>query len=537
MRKRLSCWLDENRRVAAAFLVEREGSTPQETGLRLLVNDAGEIDGAISGGCVDGAVVELCHQTLADGKPRAIRFHGESEVLGDPGLLCGGAIRLWIGLLPHEVALSLVAETSPHGGLFLEGGLEEGPRTMRWENELTDSSPGLIPLPDGLFRFQEPGEKSRLALIVGRSGFTESLSLQAALLGFTVYVCEPRQAFAGPVAGAAKVLRQQPETCLEELKQAGQLKADSVILVCTHEAKFDGPALRSALRSPAGFVGAMGSRRTIADRKKRLTELGLSAAEIARLHSPLGLDLGGHTPAETAVSVFAEIIAAQHGGSGLALSRTAGPIHRPAPPKVALVLLAAGGATRFGADKLSAKLGGRRVLDWSLAAALDSPARPIFLVVRPGADFAPLPSEVESVTNPNPEVGLSSSVHCGLQAARNLGVEAVLFAPADQPFLSGALYRLLWDHFAVHRTSAVAAYQGERGNPVLLAASDWTAAESLTGDRGLSALLPHIDCTTVECGDLGNLNDIDQPSDLAAAEETLPPSIQAHGPTLSQAGG
>ncbi|MGB8466951.1 MAG: XdhC family protein [Terrimicrobiaceae bacterium] len=149
----------------------------------------------------------------------------------------------------------------------------------------------------------------------------------ARMLDYEVVVCEPRRRFAAATISADKVDGSWPNACIEKLAAAGRLGAGSVIIVCTHDRKFDEPALLAAVRSSAGFIGALGSRRTREDRRVRLLAAGLSESEVSRIRSPVGIDLGSETPAETAVSIFAETIAARRGGSGRPLTELSGAIH------------------------------------------------------------------------------------------------------------------------------------------------------------------------------------------------------------------
>ena len=330
----LACWLDQGRRVAAASIVEVSGSTPHGEGLVMLVNDHGDIAGAISGGCLDGAVAVACEKTLHEKQPGSEIFGASEGVWGAPGLTCGGSVRVWTYELPPDIGRRLAAAEGGQLTFTLEGSLETGPAAIRLEDSPSGDERTILSIgPQGRASFREQIGHRDLILLVGRSGFTEALIRCGRLLGCEVMVNEPRPRFAESLVGPETVVRSWPDACLRDLVAAGRLTERSAVIVCTHDPKFDEPALLAAVRSPAGFIGAMGSRRTVEDRRMRLAGLGLSPTELDRIRSPLGLDLGGTTPAETAISVFAEWIAFRHGGSARPLTEGRGSIHGAIPPR------------------------------------------------------------------------------------------------------------------------------------------------------------------------------------------------------------
>jgi xanthine dehydrogenase accessory factor len=182
-------------------------------------------------------------------------------------------------------------------------------------------------MPDGGQMFLEAFGRRRLFVVVGSSGYTEALCAQAALLGYESVVVEPRPRFAAGITCADGVIGSWPDAALEKLTDHGRLDATSAIVVCTHDSKFDMPALTAALQTPAGFIGALGSRATNMERFARLRAGGIPERELQRIHAPVGLDLGGATPAETAVSVAAQMIAIAHGRTAAPLRDTSGPLH------------------------------------------------------------------------------------------------------------------------------------------------------------------------------------------------------------------
>jgi len=191
------------------------------------------------------------------------------------------------------------------------------------------------------------------------------------------------------------------------------------------------------------------------------------------------------------------------------------------PDTTAIILLGAGRSSRFGGEKLLAPMAGRRVLDWALDAALESGLRPVILVTRPDLASIPLPKEVHLKVNPHPEEGLSASIRSGIQAAEAANCRAAIFAPADQPLLHGEVYRRLVRSRQAGHPIAVASFDGQIRNPVLLGVGWWDAANLLQGDQGLSRLIRTPGTRRVECGDIASVTDIDTPADLTGVEEIL----------------
>ena len=190
--------------------------------------------------------------------------------------------------------------------------------------------------------------------------------------------------------------------------------------------------------------------------------------------------------------------------------------------RVAGILLAAGGATRFGSDKLTADVGGRTLLQWSATAMLDAGLDPVLAVVRPGIAPA-MPPRVTPVLNEQWHDGIATSVRAGLAALdADMSVGAAVVAPADQPCCGPEVHRRLLDAFRASGSSIViATFDGVMRNPVLLARDQWTLADQIAGDTGLSSVVRRLRPLTVECGDVGSVVDVDTPADLERARAAL----------------
>lgn len=341
LREALAAWSAAGLRLAAATLVRTDGSTPRQLGLALVTTETGHTVGALSGGCVDAEVALACDRVLAGGPSEVLTF-GDDDI-DAAALVCGGAITVWVHPLSQEVVSAILgstdavvltrllagqvqqcAVTAPDATGHEPDPLQE--IAARWflhsrqRTELRDA-------PEGGQMFLEAFGRRRLFVVVGSSGYTEALCAQASLLGYDSVVIEPRPRFAAGISYADQVIGSWPDVALEKLAQLGRLDGTAVIVVCTHDPKFDEPALVTALQTTAGFIGAMGSRATSADRFARLRGRGIPAAALQRIQAPVGLDLGGASPAETAVSVAAQIIAVARGRSAAPLGDTAGPLH------------------------------------------------------------------------------------------------------------------------------------------------------------------------------------------------------------------
>ena len=372
------------RPCAAATIVRATGSVPRPAGTSMLISADGHVTGSLSGGCVEAAVAAVAEDVLADGRPRLESFgYSDSDAFA-VGLSCGGTLEVLVapvapemfpqvpdagapcalirrlpdaaaGVEPAaggETALPLLitdpartaatpaALLAAHGPALaaLSGTGDASRAAARLAPLLAAGRTGVVAL-DGTGDGDCAGAvlflESRLApprlVLIGANDFSAALARQGRLLGYHVTVCDARPAFttADRFPAAHQVQVQWPDSYLRVEAEAGRLDSRSVVCVLSHDAKFDVPVLAEALRMDLAYVGAMGSRRSHDQRMAALRAEGLGAAQLAALHSPIGLDLGAATPEETAVSVFAEIVASRSGAaaSGLPLRDVSGPIH------------------------------------------------------------------------------------------------------------------------------------------------------------------------------------------------------------------
>ncbi|MFF0461452.1 XdhC family protein [Streptomyces mexicanus] len=358
-------WTQEGRDFAVATVVSVGGSAPRGLGAALAVDSDGTVIGSVSGGCVEGAVYDLCVQALQDGTTVVERFGYSDEDAFAVGLTCGGVIEVMVTPVGAQApartvlraALSAAARSEPAalarvvrgpgdllGTALLvrpdgssEGGLGGHPDLDRaaaaearalldaGRTATVEIAEDGSHCPGGLTLLVEVNVPPPRMIVFGAVDFTAALVKAGKFLGYHVTVCDARPVFAtrARFPEADDVVVDWPHRYL----RSTPTDARTVLCVLTHDAKFDIPLLTEALRMPVAFVGAMGSRRTHADRERRLREAGLGERELSRLRSPIGLDLGARTPEETAVSIAAEIVATRRGGTGVPLTGSATPIH------------------------------------------------------------------------------------------------------------------------------------------------------------------------------------------------------------------
>ncbi len=339
-------WLAQGERPAVATVVGVYRSAPRPPGAKMAVSERGAIAGAVSGGCVEGAVVEVAEQVLRDGVPRLEHFGYADEVAWDAGLPCGGEIDVWVEPWGHDrlgelarageraARVSVLGAGAPRALLVRADGAVEG---TLGEDALDAAAVGAAEE----LMWVERSERRRVAgtdvfvdvvappprlVVVGAVDFAAAVCAIARAAGFRCFVVDPRSRFATPerFPDAERVVAGWPQDAFAQL---GGLDPATSVAVLTHDPKLDDAALLAALRSDAGYVGAMGSRKAQAVRRERLLDAGLGEDELARLSAPIGLDLGAVSAGETALSIVAEIVALRHGRGGGRLVHARGRIH------------------------------------------------------------------------------------------------------------------------------------------------------------------------------------------------------------------
>lgn len=357
-------WQADGTRFALATVTSTSRSAPRGAGATMALHPDGTVVGSVSGGCVEGAVVEVGTEVLATGRPQRVTYGVSDDEAMAVGLTCGGTIEIFVRpVTPGDLDLgALVTDVVTETPIALATIIDHPDddvvgrsllvRDDQVVGELSnvglrravvEAARGMLGQgATGLRHLGIDGERRKddvavmvesfaprpRMLVFGAIDFASAVASMGHFLGYHVTVCDARATFATPARfpDADEVVVDWPHRFLD----ATDVDARTAICVLTHDPKFDVPVLKVALRTEASYIGVMGSRRTHDDRRTRLLEAGVPSGALERLHSPVGLDLGATTPQETAVSIAAELVMVRNGGSGTPLRcrRSEGPIHR-----------------------------------------------------------------------------------------------------------------------------------------------------------------------------------------------------------------
>jgi xanthine dehydrogenase accessory factor len=327
----------QGRTVGRAVVTSVWGSAPRPEGSTLVATADGHMAGSVSGGCVEGATVAEIGEAIGRGSPKLVTFGVSDERAWEVGLACGGTIKVWVE--PRVRPEILAAARGPGGEVVatVVDGPAAGGILRVFADGRTEGAPGpgipLAPVRDAALAalrreasattsvdtgsgpasvFLEVFPRQPRLVIFGGVHIAVALVPLARALGYHTVVADGRAAFLTRerFPDAHQLILAWPEAAFEQIG----LDAATYVCVLSHDPKFDEPALEAALRSPARYIGAIGSRKTQAARRERLTGAGFSAGDVARVHGPIGLDLGGRQPAETALAILAEMTAVRYGG-------------------------------------------------------------------------------------------------------------------------------------------------------------------------------------------------------------------------------
>jgi xanthine dehydrogenase accessory factor len=351
-------WSAQEEEIAVATVIHVAGSAPRPVGARMIVSNAGRMAGSVSGGCVETAVYEEMMDVLAGGAPRLLEFGITEDMIWDVGLACGGTIHVFVqrldpGLVDalasqierkQPVALATVVREAAGGAelgvgqsiLIAEDGSLAWPesRIAHHASRIAHHAQRLLAvraergtvleLSPTLQVYVEAFRPPPVLVIVGGVHVAVPLAHFAQELGFAVVVVDPRAKFANRerFPHADEVLVEWPDEAFAHLV----IDPSTYVVLLTHDPKIDEPTLAAALRTEAAYIGAIGSRGTHAARFERMQKWGVTQDELRRVYAPIGLDLGGRTPEETALSIIAEVVAVKNGRSGASLRGTTGPI-------------------------------------------------------------------------------------------------------------------------------------------------------------------------------------------------------------------
>jgi len=333
-------WIKTGQAVAIGTVIQTWGSAPRGVGAKMAVSAKGEISGSVSGGCVEGAVVEASLEVMDSGVPQLLHFGVSDETAWEVGLACGGTIDVFVNLLDpawyEPLSSAIQQERTVAAATIIQGQSEQLGRT----SVLLEDGKAFGSLGDGLDeaaleaarevlasgksvrRSFHPAQEEKaldiffdvilpspVLVIVGGAHISIALVEIARVLGFRTIVIDPRRSFgnASRFPNVDQLVQDWPDQALSEIG----LNRSSAVATLTHDPKLDDPALMVALSSPAFYVGALGSQKTQARRRQRLLEAGLSETQLDRLHGPIGLDIQARTPEEIALSIMAEVVAAR----------------------------------------------------------------------------------------------------------------------------------------------------------------------------------------------------------------------------------
>ncbi|MBJ7454590.1 MAG: XdhC family protein [Thermoleophilia bacterium] len=314
-------WIRDGKRVAICTVVRVERSAPRLPGSVMAVADSGEVAGSVTGGCVESALYEQTGEVLAGGPARLATFGIVDDEAFDVGLPCGGTVHVFIEMLDPavfaEVAAAIRADRPVAYLTTVSGPHPGGARVVGREGDPADAAAAaaqpLLTLGESAVVAVEGVEVFVSSLvprpamyIFGAIDFASALATVGRFLGYRVTVCDPRSLFITPARfpDADELVTQWPHDFLAH----APVDERTAICVLTHDEKFDVPALKVAVTTPARYIGAMGSSRTTARRRARLIEEGVSEDELARVHAPIGLAIGSRTPEEVALAIGAQIV-------------------------------------------------------------------------------------------------------------------------------------------------------------------------------------------------------------------------------------
>lgn len=319
----IDAWRDAGEKVVTATVVNVQGSAPRPVGARLAVNKDGDMAGSVSGGCVESAVVISALEVMDAGSGRLEHFGISDEMAWDVGLSCGGTIDVWIEPLKSDAAIDEARARQKAGErvalvTWLDGsGRQIVTSDFVWEqNGLVDWSGEKV--------YVEIFAPAKQLVIFGAVHAAQPLSRYAQDLGFEVVIVDARTALATKdrFPNVETILTTWPDEAYQQLT----ISESTWIAILSHDPKFDEPAILGALNTNAAYIGTVGSRKTNEDRRERLRAAGVSEEQIARLHGPIGLNIGGKSPEEMAISILAEMIAIQNGRDGAMLKSSTGSI-------------------------------------------------------------------------------------------------------------------------------------------------------------------------------------------------------------------
>jgi len=330
----LENWINGGERVALATVISTWGSAPRRAGSTMAVNESGGMVGSVSGGCVESAVIQAAQEVIKTQQPQRLHFGVADETAWEVGLACGGEIDIFVQPVHQEIFSSLLSRLKADQGSVLSTIIkgdeqelgsqvlaDEKGKTLASTNETKLESediwkakhPQIIELGEKKEIFINPLPASPTLVMVGGVHIAIALAQLAHTLNFRTVIIDPRKAFGNEKRfhHVDQLIQAWPQAAFEQ----APLTSSTALASLSHDPKIDDPALKAALASPAFFVGALGSMRTQERRRKRLQDAGVAEKDLARLHAPIGLEIGAETPEEIALAIMAQVVAAYRNGN------------------------------------------------------------------------------------------------------------------------------------------------------------------------------------------------------------------------------
>jgi xanthine dehydrogenase accessory factor len=326
----LEDWLNKGDRVALATVISTWGSAPRRVGSTMAVNEHGAMVGSVSGGCVEGAVVQAAHEVMKSGKAQRLHFGVTDETAWDVGLACGGELDVFVqrvsqqifsDLIPkiksdEPVTIATVIKGDALGSQLLlneQGVVIASSDTFTLEATLQPSQPETRKMGDREV-FVNPVSSQPTLIMVGGVHIAVALAKIARIESFRTIIVDPRKAFGSTLrfTHADALIQEWPAAAFEQVS----LTNSTALASLSHDPKIDDPALIDALNSDVFYIGALGSRKTQEKRRARLLRAGITEDQLKRLHAPIGLEIGAETPEEIALAIMAQVIAAYRHNPG-----------------------------------------------------------------------------------------------------------------------------------------------------------------------------------------------------------------------------
>ncbi|MBW1773364.1 MAG: XdhC family protein [Deltaproteobacteria bacterium] len=322
--KKSLLWIEQGREIALATVIATWGSSPRPVGSQMVVDGHGNFEGSVSGGCIEAEVIAEALEVIEEGVPRILSFGVTNDQAWESGLACGGKVDVWVAkatdqveilkklnnLLETRNTVCLVADLETGEKTFVQPHSSETLLNLSFDmgnaaKDLFATEGSIVLESDGRRFFLHCFVPEQRLVIVGAVHISMALAQIARIAGYEVEIIDPRKAFASVERFPDVKLRDQwPDDALKEINVCPK----TAVVVLTHDPKIDDPALIEALGSKAFYIGALGSRKTHADRLARLAINGLPEESLQRIHAPVGLSIGAKSPQEIAISIMAEIV-------------------------------------------------------------------------------------------------------------------------------------------------------------------------------------------------------------------------------------